>query len=150
PYLLRPFTEPKVDKAGSVAEQQRYRSFNRALSSVRAYVEHAFGLLKGRFHSLKCLGNHTDIQDAHKAIQAMMIIHNLCIDWGDHPIDTSDVDMEDDTDNDEDENSNADGFGDVVINPEMEGVIPAFETDAWHRTKGQEKRMHMLNQLFPV
>ena len=47
---MRPFSEPEIIKA-SVNDQDWMRKFNRHLSSVQISIEHAFGILKGRFLS---------------------------------------------------------------------------------------------------
>lgn len=59
-------------------------------------MEHAFGLLKGRFLSLKEMGTHHDIQETYKVIEALMVIHNMCIDHGDRPEQIHDFDPHDD------------------------------------------------------
>jgi len=43
------------------------------------------GLLKGCFLSLKGMGEHKDIQTICQAIEAMLVLHDICIDWNDHP-----------------------------------------------------------------
>jgi hypothetical protein len=58
------------------------RAFNKRLSGVRIGVEHAFGMLKGRFRSLKEMGPHADIQEMYKAIEVLLILHNMCIEYG--------------------------------------------------------------------
>ena len=61
------------------------QEFNVLLSSVHIAPEHAYGLLKGCFLSLKGMEKHKDIQVIYKAIGAMLVLHNICIDWNDHP-----------------------------------------------------------------
>ncbi|KAL1948348.1 hypothetical protein VTO73DRAFT_12423 [Trametes versicolor] len=84
PYVLRPFSEPEV-AAASAQDRQRMREFNARISSIRIASEHTFGRLKGRFTSLKCMGPHDDLDDLYKAIEALMILHNICIEWKDKP-----------------------------------------------------------------
>jgi hypothetical protein len=48
-------------------------------------VEWAFGQLKARFPSLKKLGMVSDMGDIYQAIEAMMVIHNICYDLGNSP-----------------------------------------------------------------
>ena len=62
--------------------------------------EHAFGMIKGCFLSLKEMGTHRNIQDMYKAIEAMMILHNICIDWNDSPEEIWDYDPADHWEND--------------------------------------------------
>lgn len=63
------------------------KQFNYLLSSIRVRVEQAFGMLKGRFPSLKFFGTPNDMEDAYRAVQALMAVHNFCIDNDDHPED---------------------------------------------------------------
>ena len=63
----------------------RMRRFNYILSSVRVRVEQAFGMLKGRFPSLKFFGTPADMSDAYRTFEALAVIHNFCIDNEDHP-----------------------------------------------------------------
>lgn len=84
PYTMHPFDKLELGHAPP-HEQQRMRNFNRRLALIRIRVEQAFGMLKGRFLSLKDLGRHHNIDNAYKAIEAIMVIHNLGIDWGDKP-----------------------------------------------------------------
>jgi hypothetical protein len=84
PYVLRPFDKTEFVGA-SPADIPHMREFNVLLSSVRIASEHAYGLLKGCFLSLKGMGEHKDVQTKYKAIEAMLVLHNICIDWNDHP-----------------------------------------------------------------
>lgn len=59
--------------------------FNRLVSSIRCRVEQAFGILKGRFPSLKLFGTPEDVEDVYRTIEALMSVHNFCIDEGDQP-----------------------------------------------------------------
>ncbi|KAH9922087.1 uncharacterized protein B0H18DRAFT_833061, partial [Fomitopsis serialis] len=84
PYILRPFTEPECSRA-SPARLARMRMFNKLVSSIRVRVEQAFGILKGRFPGLKILGTPSEIANAYRTVEALMSIHNFCIDNDDHP-----------------------------------------------------------------
>ncbi|VDC05609.1 unnamed protein product [Peniophora sp. CBMAI 1063] len=95
PFVLRPFTQPEVDAAPR-ARARRMRRFNYLLSSARVRVEQAFGLLKARFPGLKLFGTPTDIEDAYRVIEALIAVHNFCIDIGDRPEDIPMFDMSDD------------------------------------------------------
>lgn len=92
------------------------------------------------------MGPHTDIQEMYKAIEALLILHNMCIDYGDKPdddweIDTTDVsDEEGSVEHDEDPNAM------IVENGQS---IPAWETDAWLKRQGCAKQMIIFNDLFP-
>ncbi|KAA1479950.1 hypothetical protein DENSPDRAFT_742384, partial [Dentipellis sp. KUC8613] len=83
-WILRPFTEPECNAALPDRKRQM-RAFNRLVSSMRARVEQAFGMLKGRFPGLKTMGTPHDIKDAYRAVEALMAVHNFCIDHDDHP-----------------------------------------------------------------
>jgi hypothetical protein len=71
------------------------QEFNVLLSSVHIASEHAYGHLKGHFLSLKGMGEHKDIQTLYKAIKAILVLHNICIDWNDHPESISQYDPTD-------------------------------------------------------
>ncbi len=64
---------------GRLTEQQS--KFNFRLSSARVKVEHAFGLLKGRWHGLASLRSHIrserDVKKASCFILACVVLHNL-------------------------------------------------------------------------
>ena len=143
---MRPFDEPEV-AAASAVDSARMRAFNKRLSSIRIASEHAFGLLKGRFPSLKEMGKHENIQDMYKAIEAMMVLHNICIDWSDRPEDIWDYDPTDVWPDDGEEGMDVD-IGCEVIGGDAQ--VPGHETDAWLKEMGRQKRMNMLNELFPV
>lgn len=57
------------------------KEFNHRLSSARMTIEHAFGLLKGRWKSLSCLRVHIitrqDIDLVSMHISACVVLHNL-------------------------------------------------------------------------
>lgn len=144
PYTLRPYTEPEI-LAHQGPERARRYAFNKNLSGIRVYVEHTIGLLKGRFPSMKDMGRHEDPQDIYKAIHAMLVLHNLCIDLGDAEDQFIGEGMEDD-----DEAVLPDHGGDIVIEPGNEGHIPAYETDDWHKEAGRNKRERILDDLFPL
>lgn len=119
------------------------RAFNKRLSGVRIEVEHAFGLLKGRFRSLKEMGPHADIQEMYKAIEALLILHNMCIDYGDKPDDDWEIDLDEERSVEHEEDPDAM----IIENGEN---IPARETNnAWLKRQGRAKRMIIFNDLFP-
>lgn len=88
-YPVRPWCIPpfKTPTNGELTRQQK--QFNYLLSSVRVSVEHAFGLLKGRWQSLKEIRIQVSDERARgwmrNWIKACFILHNLCIIFeGDH------------------------------------------------------------------
>ena len=123
------------------------REFNKRLSGIRIISEHAFGLLKGRFPAMKEMGRHEDIQEAFKAIETLMILHNICIDWKDRPDRIWDFDPVDDWSDGEEEDLNADNVGNETI--EGHTQIPAHETAVWLKEMGRQKRNIIFEDLFP-
>ena len=113
-------------------------------------MEHAFGLLKGRFPSLKEMGVAQDFQEIYKVVEALMVVHNICIDLDDHPEQISDFDPTDPQGEDEEEDADTNVltiYGAAVC----ERVpVPGRETDAWLKTQGHHKRLHILNELCPL
>jgi hypothetical protein len=147
---MRPFSEPEITKA-SVNDRERMRKFNQRLSSVRISAEHAFGVLKGRFLSLRVMGPHDNVQEIYRVIEALMILHNICIEHNDQPEDIYDyvlcLDAEqDDTIDPDEEDSGNFGCEDIT----GEARIPGHETDSWLKIQGYRKRMILLNELFPI
>jgi hypothetical protein len=128
----------------SAVDKIRMRKFNLRVSQIRIVSEHAFGLLKARFPSLKEMGIHRKIQDMYKAIEAMMIIHNICIDWGDRPEDTWDIDSADSWSDSEEEDDEIVGG---IIGGEPN--VPPHETEDWLLEQGRQKRLILMNELFP-
>ncbi|QRW00132.1 DDE superfamily endonuclease [Ceratobasidium sp. AG-Ba] len=78
PYVLRPYAEDEM--ANDRARKQR---FNKRLSRVRVQIECAFGRFKSRFPSLYLMGTPEDMKDLYRSVQALMVLHNLCIDFHD-------------------------------------------------------------------
>jgi hypothetical protein len=107
------------NELGTGTEGRRRREFNYQISRARIVVEWAFGRLKARFPALKKLGAVSDMKDIYWAIEAMMVVHNMCYDLGDRPdglrpyLDGDGVDAESDEDLDEDERDDNQGHGDV-------------------------------------
>jgi hypothetical protein len=153
PYVLRPFDETEFAGA-SPADIPRMREFNVLLSSVCIASEHAYGLLKGRFLSLKGMGEHKDVQEIYKAIEAMLVLHNICIGWNDHPdsiweYDPTDIwegwDGVDDRVDDEGDEAEV-GIEDI----EGEANIPERETPQYLKDEGRRKRQIVFDELFPI
>jgi hypothetical protein len=159
PYVLRPFDETEV--AGASPEDiPRMREFNILLSSIRIASEHAYGLLKGRFLSLKGMGEHKDIQTIYKAIEAMLVLHNICIDWNDHPkniwqFDSTDIwlgwdGVDNEGEEEEEEEEEAEGNADIGIEViDGDANIPEYETAQYLKEEGRRKRQIIFDELFP-
>ncbi|THU92289.1 hypothetical protein K435DRAFT_672379, partial [Dendrothele bispora CBS 962.96] len=140
PYTLRPFSEPELDKATPL-DRKRMRDFNYKLSSVCISVEHAFGQLKGRFPSLRCMGAHEDIHEVYRVIEALLILHNMCLYHNDSPKDILDSLFDDELFRD------GEGWDSVVIG---DVSAPTNETEARLKEAGYRMRMQILNEVFPV
>lgn len=79
-YLVPPYKAPHT-------RRRRIRRFNKRLSSVRIVIEHAFGILKGRWKSLTglrlILNNDKQYESACMWITACVVLHNIFIDRDD-------------------------------------------------------------------
>lgn len=150
PYVLRPFSEPEIAAATSDTERKRMREFNQRLSSVRIASEHTFGRLKGRFPSLKDMGSHENLEDLYDVIEALMILHNICIDWGDRPEDIWSFDPRDPPRDGEEMPEEQDGdLVSIYENVAGGAGVPLYETEAWLKEEGYRKRWAIFTELFP-
>lgn len=126
------------------------RDFNKLLSSIRIASEHTFGRLKGRFPSLKDMGPHDDLDDLYNVIEALMILHNVCIDWGDQPEDIWSFDPKDPPRDGEEMPEEVDCDMVSIYENIVEGPqVPRYETDTWLKEQGYRKRWAIFNELFP-
>lgn len=91
---------------------------------------------------MKEMGPHADIQEMYKAIEALLILHNMCIDYGDKPDDDWEIDLDEERSVEHEEDPDAM----IIENGEN---IPARETNAWLKRQGCAKRMIIFNDLFP-
>jgi hypothetical protein len=85
----------------------------------------------------------------YKAIEVMMIIHNISIEWGDKPEDLWDTDGVDGW-SDSSEGEEEDGDNEVqngIIGGEPH--IPLHETENWLLVQGRQKWLILLNELIP-
>ncbi|EJF58573.1 hypothetical protein DICSQDRAFT_66690, partial [Dichomitus squalens LYAD-421 SS1] len=92
-YSIRPFND--YDLTTDPYESRCRRRFNRRLSSLRIFVEHAFGCLKGRFPILRSMSCH-DVDEVYKILESLMVIHNILERFQDDPADIEDFDDEED------------------------------------------------------
>lgn len=74
PFSIRPFHDH--DLTNNAAEARRRKRWNYKLSSMRIFVEHAFGRLKDRFQWLKKIPNR-DIDEIYKTVESLLILHNF-------------------------------------------------------------------------
>ncbi|EJF59915.1 hypothetical protein DICSQDRAFT_64153 [Dichomitus squalens LYAD-421 SS1] len=146
PWTVRPFDEAEIGRALPEVKQ-RMHEFNKRLSSMRIISEHAYGRLKGRFLGLKAAGKHHDIEDLYKAIEALLILHNICMDWNDHPEDITNFDPRELPVDDENEEQDPDENPPIL---EGDANIPLHETDQWLKEQGYAKRNVLLEYLFPA
>ncbi|KAE9399054.1 hypothetical protein BT96DRAFT_821071, partial [Gymnopus androsaceus JB14] len=149
PYTVQPFSSGELQKATSPIHKRRMKDFNYKLSNQRITVEHAFGCLKLRFRSLQYMGLHENVQDVWRAIDAMMIFHNMCLYYKDHPDTLEDYTGE----------LNDDGTGDwdADILPEVTqddvggpADIPHHETPNWLKREGYKLRNTLLDTVCPI
>lgn len=85
--------------------------------------------------------------EAYKALEALMILHNICIDFGDKPEDIWDFDATDEwTDDGGSEMEDPDEVDEPDLLPAPN--VPARKTEIWLKNAGRAKRMALLNMLF--
>ncbi len=111
-------------------------------------------MLKGRFPALKLLGTPEDIQNAYRVVQALMAVHNICLDMGDRPehiheYDPNDLEIDGVIDplellRDVELSHYGGVVGDAPVN------IPRGETDDTLRAAGYEMRMKLLDEIVPL
>ncbi|THU98346.1 hypothetical protein K435DRAFT_599927, partial [Dendrothele bispora CBS 962.96] len=144
PYTVRPFSEPELARASEM-DHRHMKRFNVRLSQIRIRVEHAFGQLKGRFPSLRCMGAHLDTKEVYEVIEALIILHNMCLYYRDEPEQIKDILL---VDRDLLRNSDGnEGFDAVYF--EGEPSIPAHETEEWLRVEGYRLRNELLDIVCP-
>ncbi|KAG9044264.1 hypothetical protein FS837_008543, partial [Tulasnella sp. UAMH 9824] len=151
PYTLRPFAENEL--GNTLEDKRRRRKFNKALSSERIEVEHAFGDLKGRFQALKCLGGVDNLGDAFRAVEALTILHNICLDFGDNARELPDFTLEDEYPPGAAEGEDPD----VEVEPEYQAWLGLArgvqnrrgETDHSMKLAGYTLRLQVLDKVVP-
>lgn len=74
-----------------------------------------------------------------------MVTHNLCIDFGDQPIDMNDAN---DIPEEEDGIGGGLGYGGIEMDDFVE--LPEGETEEVLREQGRARREAVLNELFPL
>ncbi|KZT60620.1 hypothetical protein CALCODRAFT_429004 [Calocera cornea HHB12733] len=146
PYTLRPFADNDLGARGS-AEEARRKAFNRHLAGQRIIIEHAFGDLKGRFRSLCDLGTMDNMEELYKVIEAMLVLHNICIILGDRPEEIEDFEQVMDAGHDE-ESELQSARWEQGLDGESMTSSQLHETDLYLRTKGRHVQLRVLNKLF--
>jgi hypothetical protein len=104
-------------------------------------------MLKGRFPALKALSPAENIQETYRDVAALIIIHNICLDLGDHPENILDY-IPADASAEEPQTQGAlamhgGNVGDEEVN------VPEGETDATLKKAGYALREQLLDELFP-
>lgn len=145
PYTMRPYDEPEIHKLPR-PEQLRRRAFNKKLSSARITVEHSFGLLKGRFPALQDLGDVTNVEDVYRFINALMVLHNMCVDHGDRPEDIPGFDTFTSSHSVPHVLTHVPSYGHAIPSADR---IPEGESDEHLRQLGLQMRNVYLNMLVP-
>ncbi|KAF8830096.1 hypothetical protein HHX47_DHR2000723 [Lentinula edodes] len=91
------------------------------------------------------MGHHADVQEMCKVIEALLILHNICIDFGDALESIFDFNPKDDFPLQDLTTVN---LGYIAV--DGDAVIPPYETDQWIREAGRRKRELIFNDLFPA
>ena len=81
-FTIRPFCKPELPN--DPVEIQRRKEFNERHSSEYSAIKSAFGMLKGRFPALRDMPGKNR-QTVYATIEALMVIHNICVDLNDDP-----------------------------------------------------------------
>ena len=81
-FTIRPFSDSEL--TNDPVEARRRRAWNRQLSRLRIQIEHAFGMLKGRFPTLRNMPGRR-LDRIFKTIEALMVVHNILIEMDDDP-----------------------------------------------------------------
>ncbi|KAG9081987.1 hypothetical protein FRC06_005296 [Ceratobasidium sp. 370] len=110
-YPISPLVLIPYNRRDLRVDGDRRRRFNYRISRARIVVEWAFGRLKGRFPALKRLGAVRDMADIYRAIEAMMVVHNLCHEFSDAP-DGFEAQSDDDDETSDHSNDPEDAGGD--------------------------------------
>ncbi|KAG8722912.1 hypothetical protein FRC08_000012 [Ceratobasidium sp. 394] len=84
-YPVSPFVVTPFDVRERRVDGDRKLRFNEKISRARVVIERTFGQLKGRFPALKLLGPVENMKELHRAVEAMMVLHNACYDLHDRP-----------------------------------------------------------------
>ncbi|KIJ43361.1 hypothetical protein M422DRAFT_253243 [Sphaerobolus stellatus SS14] len=128
-FTTRPFAEH--DMTTDPQEVRQRRRFNITLSRLRVKVEHAFGMLKGRFVALREFPGRS-LQQMWRIIESLIILHNILTEYGDDPSEIEGFNGEEDEDEPE---AGEDAWRHyfAILVTICEGRSQYF-TDSWHAT----------------
>ena len=76
-----------------------------------------------------------------------MIIHNISNDWSDKPEDIWDINNTDSWSDDEEEKDDEADENGII---EGEAEVPLHEMENWLLEQGRQKRLILMNELFPT
>ncbi|KAJ7439489.1 hypothetical protein FB451DRAFT_1415707 [Mycena latifolia] len=81
-----------------------------------------------------------------KVIEALIILHNMAIEFHDKPAAVWQLD--EDSRDPEDEMEIDGGQEPLVYHVDGNAQVPAYETDNWLKEQGRRKRLELLDELF--
>ena len=93
------------------------------------------------------MGGMSDINDVYRVIEALMVIHNMCIDYHDSP--KKIPDFEEDAGRGIMEEENSFIIEQIQDNISLQIPIPAHETDDWLLQEGRKVRDRLLDRIVP-
>lgn len=108
PQLLKPYRDNGYLRA-------RQRNSNRKLNTACVVIEHAFGILKGKFHRLQYL-QMGSIKRISSAVSACCILHNVRLDPQDHIENPHEPDIDQDPHTPQPNNQEACNYRDTICN----------------------------------
>lgn len=114
-------------------------------------MEHAFGDLKGRFQALKCIGGTDNLPLMFRAIESLLILHNICIEYGDKAADLPDFRVDDlypDGASEGDSDSEDEGMAWVGMADSTRN-LPG-ESDEALKQRGKAFRLNILDLIVPL
>ncbi|KAJ7194554.1 hypothetical protein GGX14DRAFT_377911, partial [Mycena pura] len=149
PYTVRPHSSVELAVAVSPLHRRRMKDFNYMLSKQHISVEHAFGCLKLCFRSLQMMGAHANVDDVWRAIDALLIMHNMCLWYGDHP---QSFEEYSDKLGDDRIREVQDEDHDTILSLSSMGAanIPRHETATWLKQQGIQFQKELLDIVCPL
>ncbi|CEL63950.1 hypothetical protein RSOLAG1IB_10933 [Rhizoctonia solani AG-1 IB] len=81
--MITPFQEHEIREAADTRTARLMKKWNKSMSSQRIIVEHTFARLKNWFRYLQGVRG-SDLQSAYRAIESMLVLHNILIELGDY------------------------------------------------------------------